>query len=184
MRTEKSAKGHKSRPLTTATLKDLALSYVSRFATTSGKLEAYLRRKLRERGWAGDGEPDPAAIAARFAELGYIDDEAWARARADGLLRRGYGARRVAQTLGAAGIDPDLRNSVRPGEGESRRAALALARRRGFGPFGGESPDRERREKQLAAMVRAGHGFDVARAVVDAPNETAAEEWAADVEES
>ena len=54
-------------------LERLALRYVERFATTRGRLTDYLRRKIRERGW--DGEmADPAAIAERMAELGYIDD--------------------------------------------------------------------------------------------------------------
>ena len=183
MRTGKSTQRRQAKPLDSARLDELALSYVSRFATTRGKLEAYLRRKLRERGWAGEGEPQPGAIAERFAELGYIDDAAWARSRADGLLHRGYGARRVAQALGAAGIEEELRDTVRPGEAEARRAALALARRRGFGPFAAEPPDRERREKQLAALVRAGHGFDAARAVVDAPSVSALDDWAAEAEE-
>jgi regulatory protein len=67
-----------------------------------------------------------------------------------------------------------------------RRAALALARKRGFGPFGPERPDRRQREKQLAAMLRAGHPLDSAREMVDAASETAAEDWAAacDDEES
>lgn len=171
-------------PLDARKLDALALAYVARFATSAAKLETYLKRKLRERGWEGEGEPRPGVIAARFRELGYIDDVAYARARAGGLLRRGYGARRVAQVLGAAGIDEETREAVRPDEGGARRAALALARRRGFGPFGPARPDRERRQKQLAAILRAGHGFDAARAVVDAETVAAAEQWAAAAEET
>lgn len=184
MRTGKSTPRRPPRPLDAARLEELALGYVARFATSGAKLEAYLRRKLRERGWDGEGEPQPAAIAARFAEIGYIDDEAYARARSGGLLRRGYGPRRVAQALHAAGIAEEVRDEVRAGEAAERQAALALARRRGFGPFGPTAPDPERRQKQLAAMVRAGHGFDAARAVVDAATQSAAEQWAAEAEES
>lgn len=171
------------RPLDAGRLEELALGYVARFATSGAKLEAYLKRKLRERGWDGEGEPQPAAIAARFAEIGYIDDEAYARARTGGLLRRGYGPRRVSQALHAAGIAEAVREGVRPGEAAERAAALALARKRRFGPFGGQAPDPERRQKQIAAMLRAGHGFDAARAVVDAPTQSAAETWAAEAEE-
>lgn len=168
------------RPLDAARLEELALAYVARFATSAAKLEGYLARKLRERGWDGERPGDPAAIAARFAELGYIDDEAYARARAGGLLRRGYGARRVEQALRGAGIAEDVRAEVEPGEHARRAAALALARKRRFGPFADAPPDRERREKQVAAMIRAGHGFDAARAVLDAPSAEAAEQWAAE----
>jgi regulatory protein len=171
-------------PLDPGKIEELALSYVARFATSGGKLAGYLARKLRERGWDHPSPADPAAIVERFAALGYIDDEAWARAKAGGLLRRGYGQRRVDQTLGAAGIGEDLRATVREGEAAERRAALALATRRRFGPWGGgDVPDRDQRQKQIAAMLRAGHGFDAARAIVEAPTITAAEEWAAEAED-
>lgn len=172
------------RPLDAARLEELALAYVARFATSRAKLESYLARKLRERGWDGEGEPPVAALAERFVAAGYIDDAAFARARTGSLLRRGYGQRRVTQALGAAGIGEDVRAEVRAGEGARRRAALTMARKRGFGPFGsvprdGHPMDRQAREKQIAAMLRAGHGLDSARELVDAASVEAAEQWAA-----
>lgn len=168
----------KSLPLDSARLEELALAYVARYATSRAKLTAYLRRKLRERGWEGPGEPQLDAISERFSEAGYVDDAAYARARTGSLLRRGYGVRRVGQALASAGIDEDLRDELRPGESDLRDAALSLARKRGFGPFGGSVPDRALRQKQLAAMARAGHSFDLARALIDAPDVEAAELWA------
>ena len=38
-------------------MRDLALSYAGRYATTQAKLKHYLKRKLRTRGWAGEDEP-------------------------------------------------------------------------------------------------------------------------------
>lgn len=169
------------RPLDAARLEELALAYVARFATSAAKLERYLARKLRERGWEGEGDGRAAAeaLVARFVDAGYVDDEAYARAKSGSLLRRGYGMRRVGQALGAAGIAEDVRAAVQPGEGVRRRAALALARKRRFGPFASEPPDRLLREKQIAAMVRAGHPLDSARELVDAASIGAAELWAA-----
>lgn len=171
-------------PLDETALRDLALAYVARYATSSGKLTAYLRRKLRERGWDGERGPDPEALAARFSELGYIDDAAFAQGKADGLLRRGYGARRVGEALMAAGIASDLREQAAPSQAEARHAVLALARRRRFGPFGerpaGQADAHARREKQLAAMLRAGHPIDFARKMVDAGSIEEAEQWAQD----
>lgn len=174
---------HKPRPLNAEKLREIALAYVARYATSSAKLAAYLQRKLRERGWEGEGEPDVAALVGRYLDLGYIDDETYARSRSEGLLRRGYGKRRINQALQAAGIDSEIREEVAPEEAALRRAALAMARKRRFGPFGAERPDRDRREKQLAAMLRAGHGFHAARTLVSAPNEESAEQWAVSGEE-
>ena len=164
-------------PLEAARLEELALAYVARFATTAAKLGQYLRRKLRERGWAGPIEPDPEALVARFVAAGYIDDAGFARARAGGLRRRGYGERRVEQALRGAGVGEADREAARAGEAEARRAALVMARKRKFGPFGAARPDPARRQKQLAAMLRAGHPLDSARRLLDAANEAAALEW-------
>ncbi len=170
------------KPLDAARLEELALAYVARFSTTATKLDRYLRRKLRERGWEGEGEPRLTALVGRYVDLGYVDDEAFARARSGSLLRRGYGERRVRQALGEAGIAEELRERLRPGEAEARRAALALARRRRFGPFGGVSLDRPLREKQIAAMLRAGHPLDSARRIVDSASAAEAEQWVAEVD--
>lgn len=174
----RSASKRAPKPLDSLRLEELALAYVARFATSRAKLEDYLRRKLRERGWAGEGEPPVGAVAARMEQAGYVDDVVYARAKSGSLLRRGYGARRVAQALGAAGIAEDLRAQVTPGESAQRRAMLALARKRRFGPFAASPLDRPQRERQMAAMLRAGHPLDKVRALMDAPTIEAAEEWA------
>lgn len=161
----------------------MALAYVARFATSEAKLQGYLARKLRERGWDDEGDPDagppdPAAIARRMAQAGYVDDRAFAQAKSGSLLRRGYGQRRIGQALAAAGIGADLREDVRADAAAARQAALAMARKRGFGPFGRAVPDRPLREKQIAAMLRAGHSLDMARDLIDAATIEAAEQWA------
>ena len=47
-------------------------------------------------------------------------------------------------------------------------AALHFARRRRIGPFAAAEVDRPAREKALAAMLRAGHPLQIARALVAA----------------
>ena len=164
-----------AKPLDPARLEEMALAYVARFSTSAAKFERYLTRKLREKGWEGEGEPPVAETVARYVELGYIDDESYARMKSGSLLRRGYGARRVNQALGQAGIAEELRAEVAPGQVAAREAAATYARRRRFGPYGVADP--ATREKQLAAMVRAGHGFDAARALVDALSVAEVEQW-------
>ena len=57
----------RAKPLDRTRLEELAVAYVARFATSAGKLKAYLQRKLRERGWAGAGRQDPGEVAVRGA---------------------------------------------------------------------------------------------------------------------
>ncbi len=153
----------KSRPLDSAALEALALRYVERYATTRAKLSSYLKRKLRERGWAGEDVADVAAIVEKMARLRYVDDASFADMRARGLLARGYGARRVDQALMAAGVEEGLRRTVSAGV-DGRSAALAYARRRRFGAYAGTgTPDPVTARRQLAAMLRAGHSIADAR---------------------
>jgi regulatory protein len=166
-------------PLDGATLDALALSYVARFATSSGKLRDYLARKLRERGWAGDTPPDLPALVAAMAARGYLDDAAYAAAKGEGLRRRGYGARRIESALDHAGIAAPLRAAARGSETERRHAVLAFARRKRFWPYSaGPCLDPAMRAKHLAAYLRAGHGLDHARRVMDAQGLRELEEWA------
>nr|WP_294847516.1 RecX family transcriptional regulator [uncultured Sphingomonas sp.] len=161
-------------PLDATRLDELALTYVGRFATSRAKLTAYLRRKLRERGWAGEAEPNVDALVERLSRLGYVDDRQFAMAKARSLTTRGYGRRRVNQALGEAGIAPgdgvDARDYV---ESEAVEAALRFARRRRMGPFGSPPEngqlDSKQREKNLAAMLRAGHGLALAKTILDLP---------------
>lgn len=155
-------------PLNAAKLDELALGYVGRFATSRAKLLFYLKRKLRERGWDGSEEPSLEALAERLTSLGYVDDRAFALSKARSLTSRGYGEKRVAQALIVAGIDEGNRSDATDfAKAEAVEAALRFARRRSIGPFAASKADPQQREKALAAMVRAGHRFSLARAIVE-----------------
>lgn len=151
-------------------LRDLALTYVGRFATTRMRLLQYLRRKLRERGWGGDGEPDLDALIARIGELGYVDDGAYARMKGAAMVRRGLGAGRVRAALAADGVAEADRAGVEEDARAGRwDAADVLARRKRIGPYGAEpARDPRQRERQIAMFIRAGHDMATARAWVDA----------------
>lgn len=154
-------------PLKPSDLEWFALRYVERYATTRGKLSDYLRRKIRERGWGGDAQPDVAALAQRMADLGYVNDRAFAESKAGAMGRRGLGARRVTQALHFDGIQSEDAAAIAPILEENIAAsAIAFARRKRIGPYAREIADRPLQEKQMAAMVRAGHRPDLARRIV------------------
>jgi regulatory protein len=156
-------------PLDPEALERLGLFYAGRYATTRAKLAAYLRRKLKERGWSGAGEPPVERLVERFAELGYVDDRSFASARAASLLRRGYGERRVKEALRGAGIgEADSAEAGDISGEEALAAAHRFARRRRLGPYAATVPDRAARDKAAAAMLRAGHRLDLVRQVLAA----------------
>lgn len=157
------------RTLDSARLQELALAYAARFATSRAKLTAYLARKLREAEWTEDRPPDVEALIDRLAELRYVDDAAFAAMRGAALTRRGYGTRRVAQALDAAGVEAEDRGeALAKSADEGWAAAEVFARRKRIGPYGAGVPERPVREKQIAAFLRAGHDFATAARWVDA----------------
>ena len=156
-------------PLDEPALDRLALNYLGRYATTRAKLADYLRRKLRERGWAGEGAAPVDAVVGRCAALGYVDDAAFAAQRGAALARRGFGARRVAQALHASGVPAATAEPVRAAAVEhALDTALAFARRKRIGPFARAARDADQRRRDVAALVRAGHPPALAHRIVRA----------------
>jgi regulatory protein len=155
-------------PLDAARLQELALRYVSRFATTRAKATDYLKRKLRERGWAEEKPADIDGLIARMATHGYIDDAAYAEMKARSLGRRGYGKRRIDGALYIAGVAEDDRlGSTDIVAAQRIDAAWRFAQRKRLGPYAAElCVDREQRQKALAAFLRAGHDMVLARQIL------------------
>lgn len=155
-------------PLDEAKLNELALRYVGRFATSRAKFRSYLQRKVRERGWSGCVPPDPDGLVERLAGLGYVDDREFALAKARSLTSRGYGRERLRQALAVAGIgDEEAADAREIADAGAIESALRFARRKRFGPYSREQADVRERERALASMVRAGHAFALARAIID-----------------
>ena len=155
-------------PLDEAKLNELALAYVGRFATTRAQLRSYLARKIRERGWDAAREPDLERLANRFSDQGYVNDTAYALSKSQALSTRGYGKRRLIEKLRSAGVEEADSAAARDhADQEAVAAALRFAERRRLGPFAlAPLSDPKARERALAAMVRAGHGFAIAREII------------------
>jgi len=153
-------------PLDREALERIALHYVGRYATTRARLKSYLTRKVKERGFEG-APPDLDSLAERLAGLGYVDDAAFAAARAASLQRRGYGERRIGEALRFAGIEDEEAQAVKEvARGGAWGAALRFAQRKRIGPYATEAADPAGRQKAFAAMMRAGHPFEIARRIV------------------
>ncbi len=163
-----------AKPLSEAKLRALALHYVGRYATTQGKLRQYLGRKIRERGWDGAGSPDLDGLTSDFAARGYVNDAGFAESRAASLTRKGYGPARIRPSLKASGIEDDLaRASIDIDVAQQLEIALSFARKRRIGPFfDGEMLPRQR-QRAFAAMIRAGHGFEIVSKVLAMTPESA-----------
>jgi len=162
---------------TQASLYEAALSYLGRFSATEAGLLRVLERRIDR--WRRalpdpDGADDDVATARRaardvvrrLADLGVVNDAAYAESKARGLIRSGVSRRGVAARLAAKGVGAEQARAVIPDDPDVElAAALTLARRRRIGPFRATDADIDaiRRQKEVAILARAGFTQSVAR---------------------
>jgi regulatory protein len=160
------------RKVSPAYLQRAAMAYLERYSSSAENLRRVLRRKVDKRCRLRGEDPSEFHeliddVVAKSLRVGLIDDSRYAEARVATLRRRGGSARAIQAKLSAKGVDRTTIAAALEGEeGDEEQAARAFARRRKLGPFrpGERAPYRD---KDLAAMARAGFRFDVARAIVE-----------------
>ena len=160
------------RRITPDYLQRAAMHYLERYSAPAAQLRRVLARKIAL-SCRHHGE-DPAMHAAvlddvvsRCIRSGLVDNQRFAEARAATLRRRGRSARAVAASLTAKGVGRELaQQASSAGDDEELAAARKAARRKRLGPW--SRADRTAsRQKDLAALARAGFSITVARAVID-----------------
>lgn len=155
--------------LNSVKLRALALHYVGKYATSRKKLTQYLDRKVRERGWDDDNQPDITALVEEFASLAYVDDALFAASKARSLLNRGYGLKRLEQDIYASGIEGEDQSEALAILRENQwQAADNFARKKRIGPYAKEQASRALKQKQMAAFMRAGHDMKIAQKFIQA----------------
>lgn len=161
--------------ITPSYLENAALHYLERFASSRANLVRVLMRKADRSiaHWGGERE-DAAhlaeAVAAKLAALGYLDDGAYAEAKVRSLRRKGASTRLIKATLAAKGVEAEAAHGAMAEEEDEAElaAAFTLARRRRLGPFRPAGARAAFRDKDMAALGRAGFSWEVVRKVVEA----------------
>jgi regulatory protein len=178
------------RQATASYLENAALHYLERFSSSSANLRRVLMRKVarsaRAHGTdAAEGANLVEAIIARYLQSGLLDDAAYAAQKAASLRRRGTSRYGIRGKLAVKGVDAELIDAALERLDDERgagdlAAACALARRRRLGPYRPREERAARRQKDLAALARAGFSLDVARRVLAAADVDAIEALARD----
>lgn len=124
------------------------------------------------------------ALLERFTRSGLLNDEVYAQGRVRALHRQGHPARAIRARLRAKGVPAELIDEALEALSEEDsdgldpdlEAAILRARRKRLGPFRREADRADRRQRDLAALARAGFSFGVARTVIDAESSESLEE--------
>jgi regulatory protein len=168
------------RRITADYLHRAALYYLERYSAPAAQLRRVLARKVSAS--CRYHEQEPASfdamlddVVARCVASGLVDDQRFAEARAASLRRRGRSARAVSANLAAKGVSRELAARASESDDESELAAARkTARRKRLGPWNrGERAGG--RQKDLAALARAGFTMTIARAVIDGAGDEEAE---------
>jgi regulatory protein len=165
------------RAVTAPLLEKAALHYLERFSSSSANLKRVLMRRVarsvRAHGTnAVEGERLVDDIVQRYLRSGLLDDAAYAAQQAASLRRRGASRHAIRGKLALKGIDTAQVERALAGvestDGSEIAAAAALARRRRLGPYRAGETRQSHRQKDLAALARAGFSLDLARRVLSA----------------
>lgn len=169
---------------TPESLANAALYYLERYAASEASLRRVLQGKIaryavRDPVFAADSAGRETlmtaidAIVDKHKKMGVLNDAAYAEMKVGSMRRSGKSARRISQSLAQKGVKADIvARSLAAYDADNdeaeMRAALALAKRRGWGPFrrGEASSDPKVRAKEIAAFARAGFSFDTAKKIL------------------
>jgi regulatory protein len=177
--------------VTEESLRRSGLYYLQRYAASTRSLRLVLERRVARSAAEHDIDMPAAAlwidsIIERFTRGGLLDDNGFAESRARSLFERGASARMIRAKLAEKGIaraavDQALETVFADHEAPDITAANRFAQRRRLGPYRLTGARDANRTRDLAALARAGFGFDVARTVIDADSADALEAggWAA-----
>jgi regulatory protein len=173
-------------------LANVALHYLQRFAASEASLRRVLMGRLRR---AAMDHPDFAAdknriqalhstietIIERHKKSGVINDAAFAEIKIHSLRRQGKSARAIQQKMAMKGIKGDLVADALTQHADGAemedvefKAALAMAKKRRWGPYRTKEADPDKTRKEFAALARAGFSSSIAKRVLKCE---APEEW-------
>jgi regulatory protein len=179
---ERNPKGTRKRPrkVSPRYLENAALHYLKRYAATVSQLKRVLLRRVDRSLRVHGGDRAEAlgwvdGLVDKLIRGGLINDSAYAGMKAQSLRASGRSSRAIAQKLRMKGVPAELvqqKLAEATAELSEEEAARIWARKKRLGPFRRDGQTREEnRQRDLAALARAGFSFGIAKRVIDAAAE-------------
>ena len=149
------------KPLTERRLENIALFYLARFETSTGKLRQVLKRRVQRQKMQGmEINPDVSQwienVVRKMCTQGYINDERYVESCVRRWSEQGKSHQVIRQKLLAEGVSEDLFSQYLDAQDE-----IEIARR-----FVQKKHLGQDYQKDLAKMARAGFSYDVAKEVL------------------
>jgi regulatory protein len=179
---ERKPRGAQRRPrkVSPRYLENAALHYLKRYAAPVSQLKRVLVRRVDRSLRVHGGDRAEAlgwvdALVDKLIRNGLLDDSAYAGMKAQSLRASGRSARMIAQKLRMKGVPAELvqqKLAEATAELSEEAAARLWARKKRLGPFRSTVQARqENRQRDLAALARAGFSFGIAKRIIDSAPE-------------
>ena len=173
MFTEKRVKLPK--PPTKSRLRNIALYYLDRFESSEENLRTVLHRRIDKYAFLNkEYNPEPAyqwaeEVITECLSQNFVNDERFAEFKINNYLQAGKSKRYIEQKLKQKGIDERIVAKYFENSFYSElETALNFAKKKKIGRFRIDEAQRlENRQKDLAALVRAGFDYDIAKQVLE-----------------
>lgn len=150
---------------------------LSRRMMSERELSDAIKRKAKQK-FEDISDEDLQVLATSALEfgktLGALDDQNYAETKVRSGVRGGRSKRMIQRKLQEKGIDSETA-SIALEDADDPRAALAYARKRGFGPYRRDEADEKRITKELSSLARQGFSLELCRRVVGLDSDEAEE---------
>ena len=162
--------------ITEQRLYNITLYYLTRYEASVAKVRAMLRRRLQKARLNGAEVPAEAPewieqVIRKVQSLGYVDDSRFAENQVRLLAGQGKSARFIVGKLQQAGIAPEVvQDLLNQQEGDEESRARCWARKKRIGPYRGANRA-DYRQKDMAALARAGFSYETVCAVLGADSD-------------
>jgi regulatory protein len=162
-------------------LENAALHYLKRYSATVSQLKRVLVRRVDRSIRFHGGDRAEAlgwvdTLSEKLIRNGLINDQTYAEQKAHSLRASGRSARVIAQKLRMKGVAADVvqqKLAEATAEVPEDAAARIWARKKRLGPFRRDARTREEnRQRDLAALARAGFSFSIAKKIIDGAPES------------
>lgn len=162
------------------------LAYLQRFPASVPHFRRVMKRKIaRSCNYHKDQETENClalleTTITQFERMGLLDDESYLTGMVNSLRRRGLSTQAIISKLGQKGFSHDKVTATLRAHDENSgnregdlAAALLLVRRKRIGAY--RRDEDGDRNKELAALARAGFGFDIAQKALSSTRDEAEE---------
>ncbi len=157
-------------------LREKALRHLDRFDASAAQLSGLLHRTVRHARLDEEAtakfDREAEALVSRLVATGVIDDRRFAETLARGQRGRGASSVAIVQKLRARGVaEADIAAAIQAADGDEESpdlvAARAFVRRKRLGKYRPAAERAALARRDLAALARAGFGFETARRALE-----------------